>query len=100
MSEWKQGAAKRRDERNSRGPVRQKPGPAKKDTKRWCRGKVGVEHKTECRVYRDVKNAYAGKGGDFLKGWRVLVCTECGKELATHYPFGAAKKDPPAWVTC
>lgn len=98
MSEWKRGAAKRRDERNARGPVRQRPAPAKKDTKRWCRGKVGAEHKPECRVYRDVKMAYAGLKGDFLKGWRVLVCTECGKELATYYPFG--KSEPPAWVTC
>lgn len=98
MSDWKQGAAKRRDERNVRSPDRQRPPPSKKDTRRWCRGKVGVEHKTVCKDYREVKGLGTAIPG-FAKDWRLLVCTECGKELATHYAFGASKKDPPAWVT-
>ena len=100
---WKQEAAQRRDARNAKAPEPDplKPKPAKKDTRRWCRGKEGVEHKTECRDYDAVK-------GDLIvgttviggrKGWKILVCTVCGKELKRYYPFGKEKKNPPDWVT-
>jgi hypothetical protein len=56
-----------------------------------------VEHKPKCVDYRESKNAYAGFSKDILEGWKLLVCTECGKELARHYPFGKAEK--PDWVT-
>lgn len=99
MSDWKQQAATRRDARNVRSPDEVgKPGAAKKDKKRWCRGKAGIEHKGVCRDYREVKGLGVSIPG-FAKKWRLLVCTECGKELATYYAFGKSKKDPPAWVT-
>ena len=43
--------------------------PGEKDTKRWCRGKVGREH--------DPKAKLLFPGGD----WYVLVCRICGKQL-------------------
>ena len=95
MSEWKEEAAQRRDARNIKSPEAAKPVPAKKDKKRWCRGKVGVEHQPVCRNYVDIKGA-----ADYAKAWKLLVCTECGKELDRYMPFfrfGKAK-EPPAWV--
>lgn len=99
---WKQEATKRRDERNAKDPVRRKPVPGKKDKKRWCRGKVGVEHKPVCRDYNEAKlTRYINVAGIEIplhKGWKLLVCTECGKELAHYYPMGAFKRNPPEWV--
>lgn len=46
---------------------------SKKNTKQWCKGKVGVEHQPKCFVY--------GFGGD----GRALACTVCGKQLAVWY---------------
>lgn len=94
MSDWKQGAARRRDTRQAKDPEPRPLGGSKRDTKRWCRGKVGVEHTSECRVYVETKG-HVGRMGSALKRWRVLVCTTCGKELATWFGHG----DKPAWVT-
>ena len=41
---------------------------SKKDTKRWCRGKVGEEHRYEWK--EDV-------GGG---SWMILSCVECGRK--------------------
>lgn len=97
------GAAKRRDERNVRKPDEVGRRPAgKKDTKKWCRGKVGVEHKPVCRDYSEAKLtrfvAHDGHEMKLHKGWKLLVCTGCGKELERYYPWGADKKKPPEWV--
>lgn len=64
-----------------------------KNRKRWCRGKVGVEHTPECRDYQDVKN---WRAGTMLNGWKLLVCTACGKELDTYMPpmFGVGRPIP------
>ena len=94
MSDWKEGAARRRDARNTKDPVNRAPGGSNRDTKRWCRGKVGVEHTAECRVYVETKGL-AGLMGSALKRWRVLVCTTCGKELATWLGRG----ERPGWVS-
>lgn len=93
MSEWKQAAARRRDERNAKPDDASTLSASKrKDTKRWCRGKVGVEHRPECRRYNETKR----QDLPGLNSWRVLVCSECGKELATWY---GTKKNKPEWVT-
>lgn len=92
MSDWKQDAAKRRDARNSKDTVRPKGG-SKRDTKRWCKGKVGVEHTPKCFDYAEVKR------GPWLKGWKLLACTECGKELDTWWPSARNKRNKPDWVT-
>jgi hypothetical protein len=103
MSDWKQGAAKRRDDRNTKSPEIAKPVRGKKDRKRWCRGKVGVEHKPKCVPYVETKKYDAWRGdqaSSYLDKWRILVCTECGKELAAHMPFRVTPDRPvPTWVT-
>lgn len=102
MSEWRVGAARRRDARNTRSPAEVPKGAAanaKKNTKRWCRGKVGVEHKPKCVDYAETK--FIGDGHSLKRlytGWKLLVCTECGRELAKHWPIGSQKKNPPEWV--
>lgn len=100
MSEWKQQSAKRRDARHG-GDAPKTKAPGKKDRKRWCRGKKGIEHKPQARRYNDVKGA-----SSWSRDWWVLVCTECGKELAQYWPMtfaivggGRTKADPPPdWV--
>jgi hypothetical protein len=97
VSDWsRKGSANRRDVRNAKDVVRQQSGSSR-DTKRWCRGKAGVEHKPKCVDYRATKLSRAGYPESFLKGWKLLICTECGKELKTYFPFG--KGNPPSWVT-
>lgn len=94
MSDHKQAAAQRRDERNVKTDERQHAQPAKKDKKKWCRGKVGVEHAPKCMPY-------AYRGG-FAVDWREFVCVNCGKRLEYYYPLffkGAINKPAPAWVT-
>ena len=92
MSEWKEGAAKRRDVRNTKGPDATPTMPAKKDKKRWCGGHVGREHQPVCMPVLKYR---------FTEGWRELVCTVCGKVLDHYYSFAWSKKHkpPPPWVT-
>lgn len=94
MSEWRERANKRRDARQTKAPVTRAPGGSKRDTKKWCRGKVGVEHTPLCIDYNRLKNT------SYLDGWKVLVCTKCRKELDTWAPVSWMKDDrkPPAWV--
>jgi hypothetical protein len=102
MSDWNERAVKRRDARHTKGPDDKiKPTPAKKNTKKWCRGKVGIEHKPVCRDYSEVKRTgleMFGRKVNLYKGWKLLVCAACGKELATYYPFGSDKRNPPEWA--
>lgn len=94
MSDWRESANRRRDQRQTKLPIIRAPSCSKKNTKRWCRGKVGVEHKPICVVYDDLKNrkVYAP--------WRVLICSACKKELDHYYPspFRTLPAPPPAWV--
>lgn len=95
MDDWKDGANKRRDERNSKEPeTHQKAKPAKKDTKKWCAGKVGREHTLE------VKNYSEGKGwGPIFGNWWVQYCSTCGKDFESYRPFsGLTSKPPPKWL--
>lgn len=94
MSEWRERANKRRDQRQAKLPAIRPPGGSNKDTKRWCRGKVGREHKPVCIDYNDIKKV------NYFKGWKVLVCEVCQKQL-DHYwpsPFRKEPPPPPAWV--
>lgn len=87
MSEWKEGAAKRRDERHTALEVRA-PASNKKDTRKWCRGKVGREHKLACTDHNSIK------------GWKILACTECGKHIDYYWPcsWWPDPKPAPGWV--
>lgn len=51
----------------------------RKDRKRWCRGKVGVEHDPHWVLYDDLKHYNSPWAKD--RQWRVNVCKNCGKEL-------------------
>ena len=99
MSERKAEAAQRRDARATPGPEDEKSSGVRKhkDKKRWCKGKVGVEHTPACMPY---KHRYPSTvmGGAQTR-WRELVCTKCGKILDYYYPFKSSKKPKPAWVT-
>jgi len=67
-----------------------RPKARKKDTRRWCRGKVGVEHKTVCMTAKEAKSR------SYLESWRYLVCTVCGRELETYF---GNQENVPSWVT-
>lgn len=105
MSDWKKNAATRRDIRAARDPNEvPKPGRSKKDTRKWCRGKEGVEHKPVCRSYAEVKLAgrvtFGGRAMNLYEGWKILMCEDCGKELDYYSPriIGDKVKPPPDWV--
>jgi hypothetical protein len=68
-----------RDARHDRGGPEVSGAPRKrKDTRRWCKGKVGVEHALAVRDARDM-----GK----LRFSMTLIrfCTKCGKEIETWW---------------
>ena len=100
---WKETVAERRDTRaDSSQPADQRIRKRKPNRKKWCRGKVGVEHKPACRDYGDVK-AHIGSRGTttgkmYYEGWKVLVCEECGKELELWMPWWSKDKEPPEWA--
>jgi hypothetical protein len=96
-SDWKQRAVARRDARHTHDGPREQPRSAAKNRKRWCRGRIGVDHKPVCRNYADFKTREIA-GQKLFRKWRVLVCSECGKELKHYYGFKTEKK--PDWVTC
>lgn len=89
---WKQSGTKVRDARHTKVEDAATPGLSKKkDTKKWCKGKAGVEHELKCYPYKhDGKNKY-------LKSCYVLACSSCGKEFASYFgTFSSTKK--PDWV--
>lgn len=75
-----------------------------KNTRRWCGGKKGREHTPECRDYGEAKNMakdFLGRQVDLYRGWKILICTTCGKELDTWFPATRAwhaSKPKPDWV--
>lgn len=96
MSDWKDGANKRRDARNTKEPeTKQKSKPAKKDTKKWCAGRVGREHTLEVSNYRDTKG-----WPSIFGNWWVLYCATCGKELDTFHAriVNIENKNYPKWL--
>ena len=94
MSDWKKDAAWRRDARNVKAPEGRPAGGSGRDTKRWCRGKIGVEHEPKCVDFQASKR-WVGERCDALARWKLLVCTACGRELAVYL----GGKDKFAWVT-
>lgn len=99
MSDWKEGALKRRDARHTKvsdEPTKSVKVAKKKDTKKWCRGKEGVEHKLECVPYSATKKTTQ----KFYESWRLLICKTCGKEMDTYFPSLGKfiRRQKPAWV--
>ena len=50
MSKYDYGDEPRRDERNARDPEPRTRHRARKDRRRWCRGKIGVPHRPVVRL--------------------------------------------------
>jgi hypothetical protein len=69
-----------------------------KNTRRWCKGVVGREHKPECVPHGEQSRGY---------DWRNWQCTACGKVLAHYWPLRLTGTDgsvtepepKPDWVT-
>lgn len=61
--------------RNAKDELKERPRKAKKNTKKWCKGKVGVEHvPSEWRLMKRF-------GGLCGTTFREKVCMKCGKTL-------------------
>ena len=96
---YRASGLRRRNARQDKPPDDHRPVAAKKDTRRWCKGVVGREHKPVCMPY--------GKGVirslSVTQCWRVLACSVCGKELESYTPWprgsGMRQIPKPAWVT-
>lgn len=89
MSDWRQSAVDRRDERHTFAPDvdPSRYRRTKTNRNRWCRGKVGVEHVREW--VEDEKHfntpdmaAYRRERG---VTWLLMRCTKCGKHLDRWY---------------
>ena len=83
---WTNDAATRQEHRTTLPEVPRHR--SRKDTRRWCRGKVGVEHQTEVRLDRpawkrdDVPDCYRPEW--WPSSWwcnHQEVCTVCNKIL-------------------
>ena len=84
-SSWHASGVIARDARATKTP---EPSPtphkSRKDTKRWCKGIVGREHKAEWQENRR-----------YPWGWYAFVCTACRKELDYCRPIKwSGGKDP------
>jgi hypothetical protein len=64
-SNWAYGGVRRRDERHTHEGQEVPTHNKKKNTKRWCKGKVGREHKFELVQQRF---------------WTLHKCSVCGKQ--------------------
>ena len=94
MSYYKECANKRRVMRQTKVPdMPPKKPPAKKDTKRWCKGKEGQEHDAVCMPHKHCALTREGP-----ETWRVLQCKRCGKILETYWPMTLKAEPLPNWV--
>lgn len=70
-------------------PERARPIRGRKDRRRWCRGKVGIEHQKAIRtnkfyLARDRTGCYDWQPGERWSRWICVeqeYCTQCGKIL-------------------
>jgi hypothetical protein len=97
-SSWREGANARREKRQTAGSDAHatRGVPNKRDTKRWCKGKVGVDHKLVVKTRADIGKDH-GLPTSF-KDWLIRHCEICGKEVAWWFPMGGMKREPPEWV--
>lgn len=88
MSKWYDDEPRRQEVRATE--PRQRPQRSRKNTRRWCKGKVGVEHVVETRLnkYADAPWRH-GKPACYRAEWYACrwwcnherYCTTCGKIL-------------------
>lgn len=92
---WTAGGVINRDTRHDKSAVPEQPKhkPKRKDTKKWCRGRVGKEHKLEWKTYEEVKHSSWCAKGD--SNWFILMCTVCNKQIEHCWSFIKGKcKNP------
>lgn len=67
----------------------------KRDTKKWCRGKVGVEHQWEWINTSKLPNRTQFPGDTYLSHFEVQYCHKCGKQgkLKQVRPFKFYRPD-------
>lgn len=89
------------DEVNTDEPVEVvvKRPPAKKDTKHWCKGKVGREHTLAIEMPQNAWRRSCGwvtnVGSEPYYGcMHVELCTTCGKQLRHSYAWLQDSTDP------
>lgn len=90
---WKEEANKRRDARASKDEVIREKSSIRKDTKKFCKGKVGKEHILVVKNYFELKEP-ASKPP--YPDRYVLFCSKCGKEIDIFYEFKNEEK--PKWL--
>lgn len=77
-SSWHSSSIIKRDFRHNPEVASRKP-RSKKDTKRWCRGKVGVKH-----VFQLIERA------EFkVFAWNTNKCVNCGKKISEVERIGS-----------
>jgi hypothetical protein len=98
VSSWKERSIVRRDTRQAKVQNIRPPGRSGRNTKKWCRGKVGVEHQPACISYDEWENRT--DTSRWSKDWKVLVCSGCGKALDHWFPVPAfqERRPQPEWV--
>ena len=70
-SSWKSSSIKRRDFRHDPSQPQRTKFSRKKDTKKWCKGRVGEVHELELK-----------ESTTFLMwAWDYYKCTRCGKKV-------------------
>jgi hypothetical protein len=89
MSEWRDRANRRRDERHTKVDDGARRVRSTKDTRRWCGGREGREHVLTVEPWPPRVRKPLGK---------CQVCTACGKRFRWWHPFGD-DTTPPAWAT-
>ena len=57
-----------------------KPTSRRKQTRRWCRGKVGVEHQT-ARAFWFEHDCLPGREGTYYK----YICQVCGRMVRVEF---------------
>jgi len=82
---WRARGTVVRDARHTHNGPNEPAHRSSKDKKRWCRGKVGVQHKLVVTL---------DSGGRFFPRL-VRHCSVCGKQFDTYCRWGA----PPEWVS-
>ena len=77
MSEWKEGSAQRRDRRHTKDDITT-PHRSSKNTRKWCKGRVGVHHVTkEVVIFTGFMEIMGGV-------WCHEVCEVCGKNVRKY----------------
>ncbi len=76
-SSWAASGVIKRDFRHDPSLVADKPHSSKKDTKRWCKGKVGVEHEWENII----------PPNDSLAFRKFDICKNCGRQSYANIKY-------------